>query len=62
VRVPVEVIRLIKTGDIYGGMGIKLLEQPQNYLELVDSLRYTLMTLKHSPYLMSCDGWNRREL
>jgi hypothetical protein len=36
-KVPVEVVRLISTYDICEGMGIKLIEKPQNYLELVDT-------------------------
>lgn len=38
-KLPVEVRRLAETGDIHYGMGVELLDPPQNYLEFMDSLR-----------------------
>ena len=38
-KVPVRVKRLVKSDDIYNGMGVELLNLPQNYLEFVDSLK-----------------------
>ena len=34
-KVPVKVIRIDKSGPAYNGMGVKLLELPQKYLEFV---------------------------
>ncbi len=39
VKVPVKVSRIIKTDDFYDGMGLELLEQPRNYVEIVSSLK-----------------------
>ncbi len=47
-RVPVKVSRIVKTDDFYdyniykNGMGVKLLNPPQNYLEFINRLRSTL--------------------
>ncbi len=37
--VPVQVSRLIKPDNICDGMGIRLLKQPQEYIELISSLK-----------------------
>ncbi len=34
-RVPVKIIRIVKTGDMYEGMGVELLDLPKKYLEHV---------------------------
>jgi hypothetical protein len=34
-RVPVKIARIVKTGDIYVGMGVELLNLPKEYLEHV---------------------------
>lgn len=34
-RVSVKIIRIVKTGDIYEGMGVELLDLPKKYLEHV---------------------------
>ena len=39
IKVPVRVKRLVKSDDIYNGMGVELLNSPQNYFEFVDSLK-----------------------
>jgi hypothetical protein len=38
-KIPFKTVRLRRTGDTYKGIGIKVLEQPKNYLKLVRSLR-----------------------
>ncbi len=38
-KVFVKINRLEKTGDVYDGMGVELLNPPQNYLDFVNSLR-----------------------
>jgi len=38
-KVPVKVRRLINKGHLCSGMGIELVEQPSNYIKLVDSSR-----------------------
>jgi hypothetical protein len=37
-KVFVKITRLEKTGDVYDGMGVELLNPPQNYLDFVNSL------------------------
>jgi hypothetical protein len=37
-KVPVEVVRLEKTGDTYDGMGVEVLNQHRKYLELLIKL------------------------
>ncbi|HDY87644.1 MAG TPA: PilZ domain-containing protein [bacterium] len=34
-RVPVKITRIVKTGDMYEGMGVELLDLPKKYLEHV---------------------------
>ncbi len=38
-KVPVKVKRLINKGHLCSGMGIELVEQPSNYIKLLDSFR-----------------------
>jgi len=40
-RVPVEVSRMSKSKDHYDGLGVKLLETPQDYLDLVHTYKMT---------------------
>jgi hypothetical protein len=46
IKIPVEVSRIIGDGDMYNGIGIELLEQPQHYLDLVKSLRFYQINLR----------------
>ncbi len=41
-KVPVKISRIVKTGDFYDGIGVKLLNPPRNYLEFVRGLKSTL--------------------
>ena len=41
-NIPIKVSRLLKTGDIYNGIGVELINPTQEYLEFVDSLRPAL--------------------
>ena len=34
-KVPIEIVRIVKSGNIYDGMGVKLLNSPEKYLELL---------------------------
>ncbi len=34
-KVPVKIARIVKTGDMYEGMGVELLNLPKKYLEYV---------------------------
>ena len=38
-KVPVKVSRIIAKGHVCSGMGIELIEQPSNYIKLLDSFR-----------------------
>lgn len=41
IRVPVEVSRMTKSKDHYDGLGVKLLETPEDYLDLVHTYKMT---------------------
>lgn len=38
-KIPVKVCRIIKSTDLYDGIGVEIINSPQNYLEFVNSLR-----------------------
>jgi hypothetical protein len=38
-NISVKVSRVVKTSDIYKGMGVEVLNQPKSYLKLVDNLK-----------------------
>jgi Tfp pilus assembly protein PilZ len=38
-KVPVKVVRMTKTDDVFDGIGVALLDNHQDYLELVSSLK-----------------------
>jgi len=38
-KVPVRVSRIVKTDDVYNGMGVEIVNPPVNYLEFVKRLR-----------------------
>ena len=38
-KVPVEVSRITKSKDHYDGLGVKLLETPQDYLDLINTYK-----------------------
>jgi hypothetical protein len=42
-KVPVRLVRIVKSGDTYEGMGVKLLNLPEKYLELL--IKHTLGSL-----------------
>lgn len=42
-KVPVKLVRIVKSGDTYEGMGVKLLNLPEKYLELL--IKQTLGSL-----------------
>jgi hypothetical protein len=42
-KVPVKLVRIVKSGDTYKGMGVKLLNLPEKYLELL--IKQTLGSL-----------------
>ena len=37
-KVPVKIVRLVKSGNFYEGIGVKILNQPKKYLELLMKL------------------------
>ena len=37
-KIPVKIVRIVKSGNIYEGMGVKLLNLPKKYLELLIKL------------------------
>jgi hypothetical protein len=39
-KVPVKISRLVKTGNIYNGMGVELLDLPKKYLEFLIKLNF----------------------
>ena len=41
-KVPVKVARMIKTKNFYDGFGVEVLEQPDEYLEFINSLKIYL--------------------
>lgn len=41
-KLPAKIINIKKSGDIYDGIGVELLNPSQNYLEFIDSLRTAL--------------------
>jgi Tfp pilus assembly protein PilZ len=38
-KVPVKVVRMTKTDDVFDGIGVELLDNHQDYLALVNSLK-----------------------
>ncbi len=40
-HVPVKVRRIVKTDNFYDGIGVELLNPPQNYLKFVNNLKLT---------------------
>jgi hypothetical protein len=36
--VPVKIVRIVKSGNFYQGLGVKILKQPKKYLELLMKL------------------------
>jgi hypothetical protein len=42
-KVPVKIVRIVKSGDTYEGMGVKFLKLPEKYLELL--IKHTLGSL-----------------
>lgn len=40
-KVPVKITRIVKSGNIYEGMGVKLLNIPEKYMELLILLTLT---------------------
>ena len=40
-KVPVKIVRTVKSGNIYEGMGVKLLNLPKKYLELLSNKRFS---------------------
>ena len=43
-KVPVKISRLVKTGNIYNGMGVELLDLPKKYLEFLIKLNFDYQT------------------
>ena len=41
-NIPVQIRRLKKSGDMYNGIGVEILNPPQNYLDFVIGLRSAL--------------------
>ncbi len=41
-KIPVKVSRIIKSTVLYDGIGVELINPPQNYVEFVDNLRSAL--------------------
>ena len=41
-NVPVKIRNFGKSGDTYNGIGVELINPPQNYIEFVDNLRSAL--------------------
>ncbi len=39
-KIPVKIVRLVKIGNIYKGMGIELLNLPKKYLEFLIELNF----------------------
>lgn len=39
-KVPVKISRLVRTGNIYNGMGVELLDLPKKYLEFLIKLNF----------------------
>lgn len=48
-NVPVKVKRIIKSNGYYDGIGVELLEHPQKYLKLINSLKCAIKNRKQSP-------------
>ena len=40
-NIPVKVSRLLRTGDIYDGMGVEIIKPPKQYLVFLDNLKYS---------------------
>jgi hypothetical protein len=40
--IPAKITSFKRTGDVYNGIGVKLINPPQEYLEFVDSLKSSL--------------------
>jgi hypothetical protein len=40
VKVPVKIVRLVKTGALYNGMGVELLNLPKKYFEYIIKLNF----------------------
>jgi hypothetical protein len=41
-NVPVKVYRIHRNGNYYIGMGLKLMEQPEKYLNFINTLKFAL--------------------
>ena len=39
--VPVKIVRIVKSGNFYQGIGVKVLKKTNNYLELLMKLNYS---------------------
>ena len=40
-KVPVKIVRIVKSGDFYEGMGVKIVNQSKKYLELLIKLNFS---------------------
>jgi hypothetical protein len=40
-NVPVKIVRLEQTAGYYYGMGVELLDLPEQYLKLIDTIKYS---------------------
>ena len=40
IKIPVEVVRISKSSDVYSGLAVKVLNSHQNYCNFVDSLSF----------------------
>jgi hypothetical protein len=43
-KVPVKISRVVKTGNIYNGRGVELLDLPKKYLEFLIKLNFDYQT------------------
>ena len=43
-NVPVKISRLVKTGNIYNGMGVELLNLPKKYLQFLIKMNFDYQT------------------